>query len=158
MGRYTIHVPHVLPRVTMTNIRPIVLCILRRDEQILVFEGYDEVKRQTFYRPLGGGIDFGERSIDTVVREMKEELRAEVCNLRYLGTLENIFISNGQRGHEIVLVYQADFADSTFYAQESPEAYEDDGSPIKVLWKNPNVLTGSDTPLYPDGLLELLEG
>lgn len=40
------------------EIRPIVLGLCIKDNKLLVGEGYDKVKKQTFYRCLGGGIDF----------------------------------------------------------------------------------------------------
>ncbi len=44
------------------EIRPIVLGIARKDNKILVVEGYDKIKDETFYRCLGGGIEFLETS------------------------------------------------------------------------------------------------
>ena len=87
------------------RIRPLAICVFRRNDRILVAEGYDSIKKQTFYRPLGGAIEFGERGEDTVRRELKEEINVEVGELHYIGTLENIFIFNGTPGHEIVIVY-----------------------------------------------------
>ena len=48
------------------NIRPIAVCVVRNNDNILVFEGYDPVKKETFYRPLGGAIEFGEHSKSAV--------------------------------------------------------------------------------------------
>ena len=76
----------------MSRIRPIAICLFRYENKILVAEGKDPIKDQTFYRPLGGGIEFGERSEETIRREIREELNEEVTALRYLGTLENIFV------------------------------------------------------------------
>ena len=56
------------------EIRPIVLGIARKNNKILVSEGYDKVKNQTFYRCLGGGIEFLETSQEALKREYKEEL------------------------------------------------------------------------------------
>ncbi len=44
------------------KIRPIALCVFLNNNRILVNEGYDPVKQQTFYRSLGGGIEFGEKA------------------------------------------------------------------------------------------------
>ena len=44
------------------EIRPIVLGIVKRNNKILVSKGYDKKKNQTFYRCLGGGIEFLETS------------------------------------------------------------------------------------------------
>lgn len=81
------------------KVRPLAICVFRRGDSILVAEGHDRVKRQTFYRPLGGRIEFGERAAETVARELREEIQQEVRDLRYLGTLENIFTYEGQPGN-----------------------------------------------------------
>ena len=73
------------------RIRPLALGIFRHDGRLLVFEGHDPVKDETFYRPLGGGIEFGETGAQAMAREMREEIGAEVTNVRYLGLCENIF-------------------------------------------------------------------
>jgi len=41
------------------QIRPLAIYLFRDGDRILVGEGNDPVKRETFYRPLGGGIEFG---------------------------------------------------------------------------------------------------
>ena len=90
--------------MTQHRIRPLALCIFSFRGRILVNEAHDPVKDQSYCRPLGGGIDFGEPSELAVVREIREELGAAVTNLRFLGTLENIFTYLGKPGHEIIQV------------------------------------------------------
>ena len=60
------------------EIRPIVLGLAIKDNKILVAEGYDDVKKQTFYRCLGGGIEFLECSKDALKREIQEELNVSL--------------------------------------------------------------------------------
>ena len=60
------------------EIRPIVLGIARRGNKILVSEGYDKSKNQTFYRCLGGGIEFLETSQEALKREFKEEIDIDI--------------------------------------------------------------------------------
>ena len=139
----------------MPAIRPIAICVFRNDNKILVAEGHDPVKDQSFYRPLGGGIEFGETSEQTIHREIKEELDEEVTDLHYLGTLENIFVFNGNMGHEIVQVYDGRFVDSNLYTQGELTGIEEGAGSFKAVWKNINDFDHR-TPLYPDGLLELL--
>ena len=100
------------------KIRPIAICVCRDGDRILVAEGRDSKKNQVFYRPLGGMIEFGERGEETVTRELMEEIGATLTDVRYLGTLENIFVYEGRRGHEIVLVYDGKLADRSLYQNE----------------------------------------
>ncbi len=90
------------------QIRPLAVAVIRKENKILAFKGYDDVKNETFYRLIGGGIEFGEKGSETVKREFMEEFGIEPINIRYLTTVENIFTFNGHQGHEIVLVYEAD--------------------------------------------------
>lgn len=138
------------------KVRAIAVCVLQYRGAIFVFEAYDRTKRQTFYRPLGGTIEFGEHSSQTVLREFREEINAEIKALEYLGAFENIFIHEGQPGHEIVLVYQGDFADASLYEKEIIWGKEDDGGEFKAVWKPLADFSSSQAPLYPVGLLDLL--
>lgn len=138
------------------QIRPIAIGIFRRGDQILVFEGHDPASGEVFYRPLGGAIEFGEYGHQALAREVREEIDAEIENLRYLGLSENLFGFAGQLGHEIVLIYEADLVGSAIREQDATTGKEDDGSPMKVLWVSLEHFRRGEAPLYPDGLLELL--
>ena len=138
------------------KIRAIALCVFQHEGKLLVGEGYDTIKQQSFGRPLGGTIEFGEPSGSTIVREIREELGAEITNLRYLGTLENIFTYNGEIGHEIVLMYRGDFIDQDYY-QRSPIVGIDDGGPLRAIWVPLADFANGLMPLYPDGLLEMIQ-
>ena len=141
----------------MNRIRPIALCVFLKNNHILVNEGYDPIKQQTFYRPLGGGIEFGEASADTVRRELKEELNAEVGEVRYLGTLENIFVFNGTPSHEIVMMYDGVLVDSGLYEQAVIVGEEANGDVIHAIWKGLDEFGAGKSILYPSGLLEMLK-
>src|SRR5437868_11521915 len=109
------------------RIRPIAIGVFRKDDCIFVAEGYDPIKGETFFRPLGGAIEFGERGHEALSRELREEVKIEATNLRYLGALENIFTYNGQTGHEIVLVYEGEFADEAIYKKAMVFGFERGG-------------------------------
>jgi 8-oxo-dGTP pyrophosphatase MutT (NUDIX family) len=136
-------------------IRAIALCVCRRGDRILVAEGHDSKKGETFYRPLGGTIEFGEHGEETVRREFMEEIGAELVDVRYLGMLENIFTYEGTRGHEIVLVYDSRLADETLYEKDVILGNEL-GTPFKAVWKRLDEFGPGMPPVYPDYLLELL--
>lgn len=138
------------------KVRAIAVCVLQNRGAIFVFEGHDQTKGETFYRPLGGTIEFGEHSSQTVLREFREEINSEIKNLEYLGAFENIFIHEGQPGHEIVLVYKGDFADASMYERQYIWGNEDDGGQFKALWKPLADFSSGQAPLYPEGLLDIL--
>lgn len=144
----------------MNQIRPLAICVFRHRDRILVAEGYDPVKQQTFYRPLGGGIEFGERSEETICREVMEELDVEVApgSLKYLGAVENIFTFNGTPGHEIVLVYDGLLKDSELYDRAVIIGQEVDmNESFTAIWKSLDEFGVGKSILYPTGLLEMLE-
>ena len=137
-------------------IRVITICVIRKGNTILVFEGYDPTRDQTFYRPLGGQIEFGEYSLDALRREFREEINAELANLRYVQTFENIFTAYDKPGHEAVFVYEGDFADKSFYNKDLIIGKEDNGESFEAKWMPIADFQAGKFPLYPDGLLELL--
>ncbi len=138
-----------------TRLRAIALGIVWRDTSLLVGEGHDAVKVEDFFRPLGGGITFGERGDEALRREFREELGAEIEVRRQLGTLENIFTYAGRPGHEICLIYEATLRDTSLYERDRLEASEDDGAAFVATWKSLSDFANGDK-LYPDGLLALL--
>ena len=122
----------------------------------MVFEGYDKAKDEIFYRPLGGGIEFGEKSEDAVRRELKEELNVEITDLKYLGMLENIYTFNGGSYHEVVMVYDGMLVEPGLYEQELILGKEANGDDIRAMWKGLDEFGEGKSILYPPGLLEIL--
>lgn len=90
--------------VKFGRIRAIAVCAIWRGDAVLAQGGSDPATGEVFYRLPGGGIDFGEYAVQAAVREIREELEAEVIDARLLGVLENIFTFDGQPAHEIVFV------------------------------------------------------
>jgi ADP-ribose pyrophosphatase YjhB (NUDIX family) len=138
------------------RVRPIAIAVIWRADCLLVFESHDAAKGETFYRPLGGGIEFGEYGRDAIVREMREEIGAELLDIRYLGILENVFTLERRRGHDLVMVYEATLADAAIYATDELVAHEETGETFRVVWKPLSFFQSRAAPLYPNGLLELL--
>ena len=131
------------------------LGLVWRGDELLVFEGYDRVKDEVYYRPLGGGIEFGEHSQEALRREFREELGVELADVRYLATTENIFVCNSQRGHEIILLYEVTLADQSLYKRETLEVHEETET-LTARWISLREFQGNGLLLYPDGLLAYL--
>ena len=140
------------------RIRPLALCVFRRGDKIFVSRGYDAHKDETFYRPIGGRIEFGERGRDAVAREVREELNASLVDVAYLGALENIFSYEGRPGHEIVLIFDGRFQDPALNADDIQLTGRDGDAVLYTAgWKRLDFFRRDGAPpLYPPGLLELL--
>ena len=137
--------------------RPVAICVVRRGSEILVFDAYDEAEQLTYHRPLGGGIVFGEHSEEAVRREFREEIGADLEDLRLIGVFENLFELEGIPSHEIVFVYEGRFADPTMYERET-FTVDERSSTLRATWRRLDTFDMSTAPLYPEGLLELLRG
>lgn len=138
------------------HIRLVALCVFRQDDRILVSEGFSKNLKKWAYRPPGGGIEFGEQSQQAVEREIREELGAEIRNVRFLGTLENVFSLGRRRGHQIAFVYEAKFVDATFYDRDRLVGHEDFGLPFDLIWKDLADFDDSRIVLLPSGLRDIL--
>ncbi|WP_018334606.1 NUDIX hydrolase [Actinomycetospora chiangmaiensis] len=135
-------------------IRPVVLGVVRRGDDLLVLVGHDAVKGETFHRPLGGGIEFGELSEDALRREFREELAVELTDVVRLGVVENVFEFEGRPGHEIDVLYSASIADPSFYERRDPGPILDEGTPVR--WLPIADVVAGNAVLYPTGLLDLI--
>jgi ADP-ribose pyrophosphatase YjhB (NUDIX family) len=132
--------------------------LFRNGDRILVSRDYDSVEQDYYYRPLGGGIEFGETSRDAIVREIREELGAEIEDVRWLGTLENIFTLEGERGHEIILVYDATFVDRSLYTREVLVGHEHEAdTTFHAEWKSLDELEDGTARFVPEGLSALIK-
>lgn len=137
------------------EIRVLALGIIRDGDRIFISQGYDPVKQQIFYRAMGGGVDFGETSFTALQREFQEEIQADLTNIRYLGCLENLFTFNGKQGHEILQVYQCDFADPKFYQLESL-VFAEGKRQKTALWVDITKFTSGELLLVPEDFLQYL--
>lgn len=137
-------------------IRTVSLCLIRRGDQILVEETYDKAVNKTFYRPVGGTVEYGENSKETIIREVKEELNAEIQEPKLKFVIENLFTYLDQIGHEVDFIYEADLVDNDLYKREVIEGIEGI-NPYKAVWKSINEFEDNEQEkLVPDGLLDLL--
>lgn len=137
------------------KIRVLALGLIRDGSRIFISEGYDPVRSRTFYRAMGGGINFGETSLEALKREFYEEIQAELTNIQYLGCLENLFTYNGQPGHELIQLYQCDFADPKFYQIEQL-AFAEGKRKKRALWVESDRFKNQELTLFPDKFTKYL--
>lgn len=137
------------------QIRVIALGLIKTETDLFVYEGHDFVQQQTFYRALGGGVEFNETSLEALQREFQEEIQAELTNIQYLGCIENLFVHEGKPGHELIQLYECDFADPQFYEIESVVANEG-GAEFIAYWVAIDRFKSGELNLVPQACLAYL--
>lgn len=139
------------------KIRVLAICIFSDAGRILAAYGRDEVKDETFYRPFGGGVEFGERSIDALRREIREELAEEISEPRLLDVLENVYEFNGKTGHEVVFVFDAKFANPELYERPVVQGIEAGKSlTLQGHWIRIADAIGGAVTVYPAAIVNAL--
>lgn len=135
------------------EIRPIALGLAVRNNKLLVSEGFDTVKNETFYRCLGGGIEFLEKSEDALKREFLEEINKNIIVKDFLGISENIFTYEGKRAHELILFYSIEISDENY--QEEYKVIDDNGESI-AKWIDINEFKNKKKILYPEEVFKYI--
>lgn len=135
------------------EIRPVVLGIAIKNGKILVSEGYDKVKKQTFYRCLGGGIEFLETSQEALKREYKEELGIDIIVEDFCDISENIFTYQGKNAHELILFYNIKIQD-----KDVREKYHiiDDNCESDAYWIDVNEFKNNKKIIYPEQIFKYI--
>jgi ADP-ribose pyrophosphatase YjhB (NUDIX family) len=131
--------------------------LIRRGDRILVEKGRDETKDETFFRPLGGTVEFGETGAETLRRELREELGADAEVGRLFATIENLFTYEGESAHEICLVYECSLRDDRLYELDGWDAREETASGVvthPVFWRSIDSFGPGRDTLYPEHLVE----
>ena len=140
------------------QLRVLGLAVVRRPDDGALLVGLhdlDVAGEPTFCRLLGGGVEFCERSDATVRRELLEELGVHARPLRFLGALENIFVYQGEPGHEVILNWLVEFEDPALYAVD--EFVVTEGAATQTArWVQPAELAARGIPLYPEGIVALI--
>ena len=116
-------------------------------------EKFDKVKNQTFYRCLGGGIEFLEKSSDALKREFKEEINVDISVNKLLGICENIFTYEGKNAHELILFYSIDIADSDYKDEYN---IIDRGGEFSAKWIDIDDFKNKSKILYPEEVFKYL--
>lgn len=124
------------------------------DSRLLVQEYH--TGDETYYRPLGGSIELGEKSAHTVIREFQEELHTEVEIINYLGCLENIFHLDGEISHEIIQLYSLRLLDASLYEMEKVKI-QDEQTVSYAKWISITTFIQKKKVLYPDGVLNFIQ-
>jgi len=93
----------------MKSIELIVRIIIKRGSKILLCKSNEE--GQGHYFLPGGHVEFGEYFVDTIYRELKEEMGIEknqISNIKYKDFLENMYGKEDNKRQELNMIFTAD--------------------------------------------------
>jgi len=138
------------------RLRVIAIAAIVQHDHVLLAEGHDSVKDETFYRALGGEVAFGETASEAVIRELDEETGRPIEVVASLGVVENIFTLEGQPGHEVVFEFVARFTDEDGPDPLATIEADEGGYKFVARWLPLAEVLGRTHRVYPDNISERL--
>ena len=108
-----------------------VATIIKNNDKILLHKSKDD----NFYAIPGGRIKIGEDSVSALRREFLEEIGAELNVKDLAGMIENFYMYNMKKCHEIMLIYNSELKDTDFLNKSIIQGIEED-SKVDLVWKN----------------------
>lgn len=139
------------------HIRVLAIGLAWRDGKLLATEVRDDAGYLKGVRPLGGGVEFGERWQDALRREFMEELGIEISITGTPVILENIYIHHEQTGHEVVFAADVTLPEQALVGQEVVHFHEDEGQHCLARWFDLATLKADGIALFPGGLMDHLQ-
>jgi 8-oxo-dGTP pyrophosphatase MutT (NUDIX family) len=137
------------------RIRPIAIALVYRGDELLVMAVKGDAGAIKGWRPPGGAIEFGESAEAAVVRELVEELGTPIRCTTRLCTLENLYVHEDARGHEIVFVFEAELLNPAAYAVDH-YSFADGGVDNEVRWRSVRDFRSGAQALFPPSLVAYL--
>ncbi|MBL7803996.1 MAG: NUDIX domain-containing protein [Saprospiraceae bacterium] len=135
----------------MPSIRPTALCLFEYRGRLLLQEFRNFVTGEVFYRPFGGGLEFGERAASAIRREILEELGAEISSPELLTIMEDIHDMGEGTRHNIVFLFRAELLDENLL--EAPEfRVIDNQIEFRAVWQPIGALHQGELLLHPPEL------
>ena len=131
------------------NIRAAVVII--HNGKILVHRNINS----NHYALIGGRIEIGESSDETVKREIMEELGKKVEVTGYVATIENFFKMKGSKYHEIMFVHKIEFTNEDDKKIEYTMKNIEGKDYLQYEWIEINKI--DEYPLLPRAVKEVLK-
>jgi len=136
------------------SIRPVAIGLLRDGDRLLVAEVPNDDGSVKGWRPLGGGVEFGETAEAALRREFLEELGVEIEIDGPPTIFENLYEHAGCIGHEIIFAFPIRAADAAIKAERRFQI-RDNETPVWVEWVEMARFAAGEA-LFPTALGPLL--
>lgn len=107
------------------------------------------------YALIGGRVEIGENSADTVKREISEELGKDIEITGYIATIENFFEMKGLKYHEIMFVHKIEFINEEDRKIEHALKNIEGKDYLQYEWLDLNKI--DEYPLYPKAIKDILK-
>jgi 8-oxo-dGTP pyrophosphatase MutT (NUDIX family) len=111
-----------------------VAAIIVDDDHVLLCR---DSRYDSWFLP-GGRVEMSESSTDSIRRELREELESDCQVERLVWVIENFYVENGTRFHELGLYYLVSLpADSPLFDKLTPRPFHEPlGSDMEMRWFN----------------------
>ena len=126
-------------------------CIIKHNNKVLLHKSDDK----DHYCLIGGRVELGENSENTIRREIKEELGKEIDITGYVSTIENFFAFEGSKYHEYMFVYEAEFRDEKDRLIEQTLSNIEGNDYLKYYWVDSKDIDNVD--IKPKVIKEILK-
>ena len=138
------------------KIRGKAIGLAKHDSKLLVFEVLDDQGNLKGWCPIGGGIEFGEKAEDALIREIHEELKCEAVITGKPIIYENIFEHQGSKGHEIIFAFPITLCDKNIYSKTRFQIQEVGVNTHWVEWIPIKHFEKNEAILFPSLLIDQL--
>ena len=110
---------------------------------------------ENHYALIGGRVQIGEDSETTIKREIMEELGKEIEITGYISTIENFFELKGEKYHEIMFAYKAEFVNEEDKKVEGTIKNIEGKEYLQYEWLDLGKI--DEYPLLPETIKEVLK-
>ena len=138
------------------NIQCVTHGLVTCKDKILVYKVIDSFDNKSFYRLIGGHIEFGEPASSALKREFKEEVGQDIEIVSHLESFENIFFYKGKTKHEFLSLFKVEFIDKSIYDKDKIVGIEGPDRTFVAKWIPLIEFTENRKYLYPPKVLDYL--
>lgn len=125
--------------------------IMIHNGKVLVHRNVNE----DHYALIGGRVEIGENSADTVKREISEEIGKDIEITDYISTIENFFQTKDSKYHEIMFVHKIEFTNEEDKKIEHTLKNIEGKDYLQYEWLDLNKI--DEYPLYPKAIKDILK-